>query len=516
MAQIYTPVVEGYSEIRTDGNNSTYMQGLTHRYVGGELRFLNLALGGRLHEFKLPTSGTQTAPTRTWAVPNGTLNNFNGLWFEQAKNRLWITSAEDYTTTNHPARVTLLQLNDDGTAVVLKRFFLNIPAKRVYGGVQAVPASLVSALGGPYCCGWGGYTSLVAQGGGASIGPTLYTFADPDTIADGSTAPVRTILDTATSRGYRKTIPQNYFDGGDARQNPSSRPTVPPLTSAQWLSPNAAGVGWMVWGDSYYNTGAWVGDTYVALASLAKGAAWYQSSTLHFDGRQFEVHQWDGATLGSDPLKRPDRMDEVILPDGSSRMWPGNIPTGNIGGATYDPVTGIYYALGFPFSTDDYTGRLYRIRLTAGGAPPPPPPPPPVDADAVVSDWSAWTATSDWSACTSGTQTRTEQRTRTVITPSTGSGTTPPLSETRTVSQSCTVTPPPPPPPTDPTLVDIKTLIEEVKAMLAAPPLVTIDATVAGTPTRYSDGDYRIVLRVEGSALASAPASGATVRLVKD
>jgi len=60
-----------------------------------------------------------------------------------------------------------------------------------------------------------------------------------------------------------------------------------------------------------------------------------------------------------------------------------------------------------------------------------------VDADAVLSEWGPWVP-GGWSACDStGQQSRTETRTRTVITPATGNGTTGHLIETQTVSQSC-------------------------------------------------------------------------------
>jgi len=84
--------------------------------------------------------------------------------------------------------------------------------------------------------------------------------------------------------------------------------------------------------------------------------------------------------------------------------------------------------------------RVYR----KGTAPPPPAP-----VDAVVSAWSDWTG-GTWSACSAGTQTRTETRTRTIVTAAANGGSTPALSETRTASQSCVVEPPPPPPPVDP------------------------------------------------------------------
>jgi len=66
--------------------------------------------------------------------------------------------------------------------------------------------------------------------------------------------------------------------------------------------------------------------------------------------------------------------------------------------------------------------------------------PPAVDCQGT---WSAWAPTSDWSACSGGTQTRTESRAFTVTTqPANGGLACPSSPETRTASQSCTVTPP--------------------------------------------------------------------------
>lgn len=379
-AQVANVAYEGFYNIRTNGNDTTYGQALTHRYVNGELRFLTIAHPGVLHEFRIAGTalgGTVTQTTGTWNLtPTGGLNDFNGIWYEQAKNRLWLTSAQDYTATNHPAKVTLIALGANGNVSVVKQFFLNVPAKRVYGGCAAVPASLVAQLGGPYVCGWGGYTSLVNNGGNASIGPTMYALPDPDTIAGGATVSVRTVLDAAPSnqyRGVRKTIPINYFDGGDPRANPPTRPTSPPVSSAQWLSPNSDGLGWMVWGDSYYNTGVWIGTTYAAVASLCQGACWYQSATLAFDGRQFELHQWNGAALGSNVVARPASMVELNLPRGNTTVWSGNVTTGNIAGATYDEVSGRLYMIGFPLGPDVFTGRLYSFIVNGGGTGTPPP-----------------------------------------------------------------------------------------------------------------------------------------------
>lgn len=60
--------------------------------------------------------------------------------------------------------------------------------------------------------------------------------------------------------------------------------------------------------------------------------------------------------------------------------------------------------------------------------------------DCVVSDWSAW-STPSWSTCVGGTQSRTETRTRTILTaPANGGAACPSLTESRVVSQACTAT----------------------------------------------------------------------------
>src|SRR5262249_44334825 len=43
----------GYYDVQTNGTSSNTAQGLTHRYVNGDLRFLTILGGGRLDEFSL-------------------------------------------------------------------------------------------------------------------------------------------------------------------------------------------------------------------------------------------------------------------------------------------------------------------------------------------------------------------------------------------------------------------------------------------------------------------------------
>jgi hypothetical protein len=369
-------VTEGHYDVRTFGNDSTYARGLTVRYVDGQQRFLTLTHTGLLHEFVAPAAFGElvTTTTRTWRLGGLLpLKAHHGIWFEQAKDRLWVTASDDYTNQFSPATVSLVRLDDGGTATVIGRWRLgNLPEKRVYGTCLPSPVTPDQ-----YACGNGGYTSLVAQAGGASIGPTLYEIPEPTTRASGSSLPVRVLLDTSDSRGVRRTIPLNYFDGGDPRMNPPTPPTAPPSRSAAWLSPNRDGLGWMTWGDSYYGTGMLVPELgYVAVASLCKGKCWYMSSTLEFDGRQYEFHRWPVSSLGRNRLTRPAEMVEFTGPFGAGHatdagpngttkyMWGGNSPAGNISGAVYDDTTKRIYLIGYPLGRDVYTGRMWAVKVS--------------------------------------------------------------------------------------------------------------------------------------------------------
>jgi hypothetical protein len=171
-----------------------------------------------------------------------------------------------------------------------------LAAKRVYGGIQPIPTQWQPTFGGKtHLVGWGGYTSLMDQGGKCSLGPSLYAIPDPAGYAHGAIIPDSdriTVSDHASpKRGRRVTLPLNYYDGGDPRQNPSTPPTIPPVPAGRFLSPGSDGLGYMVWGDSYYNTVPGLGN---------------------FGG--------PGNT--------------------------GNAPAGNLNGATFDATTNRIYAIG--------------------------------------------------------------------------------------------------------------------------------------------------------------------------
>ncbi|MEO8483550.1 MAG: hypothetical protein ABI634_15155 [Acidobacteriota bacterium] len=382
----------GYYDLRTFGTNTTYMRGLTHRYVNGQLRLLSLSHTGVLVEFTPAASfgQTVTASTGQWNIGQ-VCGDFTGIWWEEAKQRLWVTASIDYgdSGTYYPTRISTVTLGAGGAVSNVKTVSLQgINSKRVYGGVQPVPAWFQTQYGvGPYAVGFGGYTSLFQQVSWASLGPELICIPDIAGYSNGAEVPAgacRVLLDTPSGqRGVRKTIPLNYFDGGDAdpngvrRENPNSPPTIPPYVGAQWLSPNAQGLGWMVWGDSYYNTGMWIDgpnkQSFVAIASLGKGKCWYQGSTLHFDDRQFELHTWDASTLANGPQTRPTSMVELVVPRGVNPMsWDGDVPMANLSGATFDATGSRMYVVGYPLGAPSTgpsgewdTGRLYVYSVTA-------------------------------------------------------------------------------------------------------------------------------------------------------
>jgi hypothetical protein len=388
----------GYYDVQLSGNNTTYGQALTHRYVNGELRFLTVEHPGWLAEFTIAGSGygqVITNTTNRWNSPGG-LGDFTGIWWEEAQQRLWTMSATDYNANFIQGRIFTRTLNANGSIANLRGpvGLSGIPDKRLYGGALALPAWFQSAYGvGPYAVGWGGYTSLMAQGGSASLGPAMYAIPDPSGYGDNTEIPTsgyKTAMDcvsatthsdwygsgspTSFDRGVRLTNPTNYFDGGDSRQNPSTPPTVAPSAGAGWLSPAPDGRGRLVWGDSYYNTGVWIDGPskhgFLLVASLGGGRVWYQQSTLHFDRREFEVHIFNPDDIGQAirgqraPWNvKPSSMQQLSLAGLGSATFNGNSNVENAGSATYDAVGKRLYIMGRGINT--FYARLYTYAVNA-------------------------------------------------------------------------------------------------------------------------------------------------------
>jgi hypothetical protein len=397
----------GHYDVRLNGGNTTYGQCLAHRYVNGDLRLLTLEWQGKLTEFSLAgrsLGSLITTRTNQWdLMPSGAIRDRNGLWWDEGRQRLWTTSAINYTGNFLRAQIFTHVLNANGTLTSRGPVGLEgINAKRVFGGAAAVPLWFQAAYGvGPYAVGWGGYTSLVAQGGAASMGPSMYVIPEPDFYPVNTDIPAnafRRAMDCSAAsahgndwysqsapstydRGMRLTVPINYFDGGDNRPAGSASappPTVPPLPGAQWLSPAPGGVARFVWGDTYMNTGMWIDGPnkhgLVLLPSLLGGKTWYGGATLNCDRREFELHVFHPAHIGEGILGlrapwnvRPTTMLQLNLP-GMGVKWglDGNMwPAGTVPGATYDPVSRQLFAMGRAITADATMARLFVFAVNA-------------------------------------------------------------------------------------------------------------------------------------------------------
>ncbi|MEZ5320114.1 MAG: hypothetical protein R2752_22120 [Vicinamibacterales bacterium] len=380
---------QGYYDVQTSGNDTTYAQGLTHRYVNGEVRLLMAQLHGRLHEFSLggqSFGSTIRTVTNDWPLTGAT--NFIGLWFDQASDRLWMTTSYDYFADYSSAQITTRTLNSNGSVSNIRGpvGLAGITQKRIYGGAQAIPAWFQNQYGvGPYAVGWGGYTSLVSSGGVASMGLTAYAIPDPSSFPANSEIPAsqfRVMADhvsgttgssggagSSYDRGWRLTPAQNYYDGGDPRSNPSTPPTSPPQASGQWLMPLSDGKSRFMWGDSYYNTGNWVETPtrqgFIAVACLGGGKGYYANSTLNSDYRLAELHVFNPTHFGEcitgarQPWAvQPASMKLLDLPGlGNGFGLSGNWPPQNAAGATYDPIGRKLYIAGFAVNT--FYARIY-------------------------------------------------------------------------------------------------------------------------------------------------------------
>jgi hypothetical protein len=395
----------GYYDDTHNGGDTGWGRTFTHRYVNGQLRFLTMDIDGSLVELAPPASlGGSVTKTNRWSIfPNVSgpywLGDHKGIWWDEAGQRLWTTDATDYPddfNASAPGSIYTRKLNPDGTISNLHHVNLeNIPARRVYGGCQSIPASWRAQWGfEPYACGWGGYASRM--GLGVSLGPTAYGIPDPNSFANDSYIPssqIRTYMDhgagitagdwyasgapTTYDRGVRNSDVINYYDGGDLRQNGTcatcnaSMPTFQPLAGARWLSPSPDGLGRWVWGDSNWNTGMVIDNPrvygFVTVPTLNSGKAWYGASALLTERKTFEIQVFDPAQFQqvSQGTRKPFDVKpasrvQINLPGLGSGFGAGTA-FGSAAGATYDPVTNRIYIYGT--LTPNYLNRIYIFQV---------------------------------------------------------------------------------------------------------------------------------------------------------
>ena len=373
----------GYYLVQNSVGEGITFQPITHRYVGGQLRFLVIAYAGgsnNLVEFSLPSGGYKTLPEyaarhkllarhQIWLMSIDGVKTViggahMGLWYEDlgdGTGRLWTTQGMDYPQSwtggsghaLNPAHMTsavaVMTLNNNGTVSGAKGWwgFQGVSQRCVMWKVAKNPSWFQTAYGvGPYLYGFGGYTSLMAQGGAASIG--LFAIAGPDIstytprtldwrningtgrdwsipatdfkiVADHRSGGSSTDWYTrpgsprTKDRGKRATNVMNFLDGGGKNVPPNgSQPDAymnnwfarhTPVSTGSWLSPAPDGHARWVWGDSYGSSGSWVdGSTkygFVTVGSFAGTWAGYVNSHLGSGSSEAEIHVFDPADLGA-------------------------------------------------------------------------------------------------------------------------------------------------------------------------------------------------------------------------
>jgi hypothetical protein len=378
------------SDSVASGVDMGWGQGFTHRYVNGQLRFLTLAYttsGYKLVEFAVPSNigGVAGSGTNSWSgfsFPG----QWVGIWWDEADQRLWTTSAVDYPSDseiNSTKAIYTRSLGSGGAVSNLKGPFglSGIPARRLYGGAQALPSWFQQLYGtGPYAVGWGGYASRMCGGNPISMGPTMYSIPDPSSFS-GDTSSFKTLMDNSSGScpnpWYPSSSVPTSFDRGVRNTNVNNQ------YDSWGTAPD--GLNRWVWGDSNYNTGMWIETTnkvgFVTVPSMACNKAWYETSTLHSQNRCFEFQVFDPSKLGQvaqgslQPWNvKPSSRWTISLPGLGCGNSGNDGLSGNVIGATFDPITNkvFLYTIGWVCGTDNRI-FVYQINDSTNTTPPPPP-----------------------------------------------------------------------------------------------------------------------------------------------
>lgn len=385
-------------------------------------------------EVNIPTNLTGT-PTATVRQPCRSVANLHAVASDPKIGGLYvagdrlIVSVFSYYDANHSAtrshfvRSTTLS---SGSAQGPIRVG-TLPVAFTAGYMASIPAPWRDAFRGDLltgqCC-----VSIISR---SSFGPAVSSVRLSDVLALRSTVPATPLV------GYPEDHPlvpygargTNLLWNGFTR----IRGVVFPEGTATVLFFGRHGVG-----QSCYGTGQQCNDP-IYRDQIGEHAYPYQPTVWAYDAR-------DLASVAAGT-----RQMWEVRPYGMWRL-PSQIQGEKVSGAAYDPATGRIFVLE-GWRDAEYRGRVHVLRIRPGATTPTDPQPQPVDA--VVSDWGPWTPIGDWSVCvpadagSGGVQTRTEERTRTVVTPAQHGGSTPPLRETRVSSRACSLPAPEPEPEPD-------------------------------------------------------------------
>lgn len=310
-----------------------YARGLTHRYVGGQLRLFTRYLNGGIIEF-LPAAPKTTynfnvaTTVRNWgsapwagklpgpAFAGDPGPSVAGLHWDEGDQRLYWNMIHGYTASGSThATFGYATLNDaTGTATANGVWFMPDPPNyKPFKGMCAIPAIYHARLGGKrIALGFGGYESIVTTGA-ASLGPTLAPIALTTLPAEGATLdpsafqvlvnhPVNTTPYTSPWKGKRN---PNYIQAYDG-----------------WHP--QGGVGYWTWSDEVKQSGVWIDTgTKQGFLVICRQATGNESAAIAsfsvIAGLQYAV------TL-SEPLANVRVGDILHVPNGTEGAYYANAP----------------------------------------------------------------------------------------------------------------------------------------------------------------------------------------------
>ena len=394
----------GYYDIDL-GGSFCFGQGLTHRYVGGQLRFLAMGYDSGatfkypVSEFAAPASFSSTITTTTdaWAAPWGTkfgsgTGRYIGMYWDPVTETLFGTSGIDYPNDVEavvPYSMAIGTIATGGVvSAVVGKFGLHadISARRTYGGFVPIPSWFQSTYStGAYGVGFGGYTSRMVVGPG-SMGPVLYAIANPASLSDDTVfgaGNYKVLADHvsgtaqssdwyATSMTYDRGIRSiasdytNYIDNG-LNYTSLGRAPIPGTDPIGTWNEAPDTTGRWQWTDSAFQTGVWIDLTtkhgFVIVPSLVTGKVWYQNSDIQYDGRTAEFQVFNPDHLGE--CSTGARQPYNVKPTNMWRpSWSSLVPNfagyGNGSGGTQGETAAAC-------TFDATTGRLYLRWTFANG-----------------------------------------------------------------------------------------------------------------------------------------------------
>ncbi len=346
----------------SQGGEIQFASGLTHRYVGDELRLLSAARMGPTYEFTLPDNLSQDLSKSPNATEKGYWSGLSkgnayadGLFWDEVDERLYFAGGVLYNATNgHDPSLGFADKNK----VVQGAWAFGDPAdgterssKALQGGALHIP----KWFSDQYCpgkrlgAGFGGYYSVISTGP-VSMGPALTAFNPADMgkepyVSQSQKGVPHTPLVgyDGRNRCHRNPDYNSEYDGGD--YNPED------------------GVGYWTWSDVIFQGGEWI-DTenktgLIFFATLGNGRLWYGDGDRQAEKGSHALYLYDPADLAS--VATGKKKQHEIQP---KREWVwqfpgmkypmnefGTTPDKQVTGVTFDRKTNrMYVAVVFPRS----------------------------------------------------------------------------------------------------------------------------------------------------------------------